>query len=77
MNKYTRHEFFKSIIPASVGVVLFLGSTTKSDKELIPYEVFLISDRELTEDEIKRGKELEYLALEYLSSTSDLYFLKG
>ncbi len=104
MTKYTRREFFKSIIPVSVGVVSFLGGTTvtntdelitwlyvKEDNRIlwgkegsvysqqggsIPYEVSLVGNRELTEDEIERGKELEDLALECLNGTSDLYFLK-
>lgn len=41
------------------GIPLSLGET-------IPYEVALVGKRELTEDEIEYGKELESLALEYL-----------
>ncbi len=33
MTKYTRREFFKSIIPASVGVVLFSGSDNPENSQ--------------------------------------------
>lgn len=66
MTKYTRREFFKSIIPVSVGVVSFLWKgfpdsirVLAEPGETIPYEVALVGTREPTKDEIERGKELE------------------
>ncbi len=95
MTKYTRREFFKSVIPVSVGVVLFLGSDSSisnpnvemgevlsieeyaelmnirilenSPSAYLDYEIDLVGTRELTENEIECGKELEDLALECLS----------
>ena len=51
-------------------VVHILENSNSITGETIPYEVALVGNRELTNDEIERGKELESLALEYLENST-------
>ncbi len=73
MTKYTRREFFKSIIPVSVGVVLFLGDDDNNPDIQIGGILTLDEYARTMDTLVPYSKYLEFPGLDYAINTGKNY----